>query len=513
MKNKVLKRTLAAALALTLVSGAPAAVKDGKGIFPPAITANAATKHLEEGTIIGLGDTIDFGDKTDKTYINVYDEWDEIPDSDYYVQPHFGKREISEIYYRKDFVNGNTDVCVFDYGASSIKFYVTERVDYPALKVVSGSGTKEDPITFAVVDYPWVELPNVNVALDDSVTLKYYAAKKSVDDTKVESVTLDGPNKDLTIAKDDFKTVTIDETDYYIFSYPLYATQLDENVTIQFLDAKEREIPIAGKNNSYTYNVNRYCDTLIADTTLKSKVKNAAAVLRNIGSASKNYFDEGNEISFIDLTEDVKSDLTDFSSNFTSDEAKLSLVLDSKLAVRLYIEGLVEGETSDNSEYTAVAGLDGKACFELKDLSPTDLGKQYDITYKNKTYSFSALSYCARAVNNTTNPKASALAQAVYEYNKYLKKYANPIVIKTITINNTYSFATDPEITYEEGMTWGDYLIDPPDSTFIIEDGYVCGTANWDRWSTVYTDTDQPVKPTDIIDENIQYYFHSMSTN
>ncbi|NLD26950.1 MAG: hypothetical protein GX661_06280, partial [Acholeplasmataceae bacterium] len=62
MKNKVWKRALAAALALTLVSGAPAAVRGGKGIFPPAITANAVTKNIEIGDTFVDGDTIDFGE-------------------------------------------------------------------------------------------------------------------------------------------------------------------------------------------------------------------------------------------------------------------------------------------------------------------------------------------------------------------------------------------------------------------------------------------------------------------
>lgn len=57
MKNKVLKKTLAAALALTLVSGAMPTFIGGNGLTKPAVVANAA----------GTGDILNFGD-----YLNGY---------------------------------------------------------------------------------------------------------------------------------------------------------------------------------------------------------------------------------------------------------------------------------------------------------------------------------------------------------------------------------------------------------------------------------------------------------
>jgi hypothetical protein len=89
-------------------------------------------------------------------------------------------------------------------------------------------------------------------------------------------------------------------------------------------------------------------------------------------------------------------------------------VLDSKLSSRIYINGLTAGEQSDDGEYTAIKGKDGKACFEIHHINPAKLEEFHSITYKGKTYSFSAVSYCSRALNSA-DPKTVALAKAAYD--------------------------------------------------------------------------------------------------
>jgi len=292
---------------------------------------------------------------------------------------------------------------------------------------VYGAGTMTTPYSFkAVFIEKTVHLSNVSVALDDSITLKFYAPVERFDDAGVNKVTLSGPNATIDITsfgKDDTGS-------YYVFSYLLYATQLDEDVTIQFKKGSN-VVKIKSEHEIYdefSYKINDYCDYILQDTDdiFDIKTRKAAYSLQNLGLASENYFGGTNEIIFLDDTDDVMSELTDvYGADFTSDEAKLSLVLDSKLSARLYIDGLSEGDKSDDNAYTAIAGLDGKACFELTNLDPTDLGGIYGIEYNGKTYSFSALSYCARAINNTTNPNAPVIAQAVYEYYKYVERYVS----------------------------------------------------------------------------------------
>lgn len=462
MKNKVLKKALAAALALTLVSGAPAAVRGGKGIFPPAITANAVTKNIEIGETFADGDTIDFGEGSYIAKIT--------SENSENIEKIFLSGEQLVDYGRYDAYNAPYHY-VFKLGNEVLTFEIEYFGKGVSLIVTDGDGTEEHPYVFDVVmpeTYTKVDLTSVNVALDDSIALKYYAIKKSVDDTNVASVMLDGPNGVLDLAKTAFKTVTINEIEYYVFEYPIFAPQYRDDVTIKFLGDDNASIGIYDqKNDWYAYALKDYWQYVYM---YDSKTLSAIRALQSLCVASRNYLNNGTWTgSFRDKTDDVKNDLTGFAANFTSDEAKISLVLDSKLAVRLYIEGLEAGAKSDDSKYTAVAGLDGKACFEVKALSPLDLGKQYDIEYNGKTYSFSALSYCARAINNTTIPQASLFAQAVYEYYKYVKRYADPtlklVKIDTGKTDGIHSFY------YNEGETWAD-LVEREDSLY-YHNGYI----------------------------------------
>ena len=180
--------------------------------------------------------------------------------------------------------------------------------------------------------------------------------------------------------------------------------------------------------DSLSYNINTYCDEILEyeEGYIEDEEINAVQSLKNLGIAADNYFDgTSTVITFIDSD---YSDLATYAPSFDSAAGKLSLVLDSKLSARLYIEGLTAGVESQAygtyPTYTSIAGKDGKACFELTNLDPTDLGGLYNIKYNDVTYDFSALSYCARAINSA-NPKAVDVAKAVYEYFKYIEAYQN----------------------------------------------------------------------------------------
>ena len=288
-----------------------------------------------------------------------------------------------------------------------------------------------------------VTLSSVNVAIDDSISLRFYATKASVDAANVASVSLDGPNADPSVAKEAFESATISGTDYYVFTYPLYATQLDENVTIQFLDGSNAVVAIEDKGNSYSYNVNTYCDYVIADADdeFDEKTEKAVKSLKNLGIASDNYFD--NTSTAISFMEESYDGLSYCDPSFATD-TKISLVLDSKLAARIYIDGLTADSKTD-ANVSAVKGNYEGYCFEAKSINPAQLGKAQTITYGGADYTFSALSYCARAISSE-NAKAVDAAKTVYEYYKYITEYA---ATKTVTVNGT-------SFSYVEGMTWNE---------------------------------------------------------
>ena len=69
MKNKVFKKTIAAALALTLMGGGLPTAIAGTNIFEPGIIANAEGTLIATGNVYYLGDTIDFG--SDDVYVKI----------------------------------------------------------------------------------------------------------------------------------------------------------------------------------------------------------------------------------------------------------------------------------------------------------------------------------------------------------------------------------------------------------------------------------------------------------
>ncbi|NLT08270.1 MAG: hypothetical protein GXY08_02045, partial [Ruminococcus sp.] len=120
-------------------------------------------------------------------------------------------------------------------------------------------------------------------------------------------------------------------------------------------------------------------------------------------------------------------------------------------------------------------------------------------------YSFSALSYCARAINNTTIPQASAFAQAVYEYYKYVKRYADPTLkelkIDTGKMDGIHSFY------FNEGETWAD-LVEREDSLY-YNNGYI--KMQCDEGGHIYYLIVYGAQIDAVIDENGNYTASTMT--
>lgn len=139
MKNKVLKKTLAAALALTLVSGAIPTVIGRNGLTKPAIVADAA----------GVGDVIYFGSHLNGCYknydgsnISYYD--DEGTDLETIINVCDADWENSKICINK---SGNLGI-----EELWISFPAERAYEYPTgIKIESGEGTTESPYQLKLV--------------------------------------------------------------------------------------------------------------------------------------------------------------------------------------------------------------------------------------------------------------------------------------------------------------------------------------------------------------------------
>ena len=306
------------------------------------------------------------------------------------------------------------------------------------------------PAIVANAEVKKVALTNVSVDLDDSITLKFYATKESVDAAGVDSVTLTGSNDQINLTS--FKTDVSGKN--YVFSYPLYANQLDENITIKFKKGTSTALIIAGGNNytNYTYSINSYCDAVI-DTTVSDSTKNMVKSLKNLGIAADNYFD-GTEIGISFLDSDY--DLSDFAPMADAD-VKFSLVLDSKLSARVYIPDLPDSGKYDN--YSAIKGKGGKNCFEISNIKPTDLDEEYVFEYGSHLVLFKPLAFCYRAITN--NSENSEIAKAIYEYYEYAKayEYDHPtIYVDCIALPYRKTFKI------ERGMTWRELFVNNYDA-------------------------------------------------
>ena len=87
MKNKVFKKTIAAALALTLMGGGLPTAIAGTNIFEPGIIANAEGTLIATGNVYYLGDTIDFG--SDDVYVKILNSVDNYADRTFKLAEEF----------------------------------------------------------------------------------------------------------------------------------------------------------------------------------------------------------------------------------------------------------------------------------------------------------------------------------------------------------------------------------------------------------------------------------------
>ena len=515
--NRIVKTVTAAALALVFVAEA-APLTNGRPDFSGQfVVAEAAqTKLIENGARYFLGDTIDFGSDdvwaTWHAYKNERDTTVNAKDRSYKIDyiSYYDERSGWEPYYA--IAQGTSS----SYGNIRIE---SDKFTYDVVGVeVKGSGTKTDPYTFSLIEGgPTITMRGINVALKEDISLKFHTTQNSIDSTGVDSVTMTGPNGTLTV-----NTPFEEEDDLgqqYVFSYPLYANQLDEDVTIQFNKGSET-VKIKGDHpadiyngtDTFSYNVNTYCDTLI-NSKLHHRTKDAVRALKNLGIAADNYFD-GASMPLTIIRSDF-SDIDDAATTFSSEEAKLSLVLDSKLSSRIYINGLTAGEQSDDGEYTAITGKDGKACFEIHHINPAKLEEFHSITYKGKTYSFSAVSYCSRALNSA-DPKTVALAKAAYEYAKYIRIYASrydEISVYAYYLSPVNGKLCNDQLIdkyiYTDETTW-EMLVESED-TLKIEDGKVWAKLPDFDWNIDYKwDVINGVSPEDLVGGTERYYVETV---
>lgn len=465
--NKIVKKAMAAALALTIVGGgAPTLAGGGFDVLKPAIVANAEASTIAPS----IGATYHWGDevKINKEK-DVYLKLEDAQSQAGYTIYHENK-DGTYIFKLNEMWTYSSDLCWSiscnggDYFPPASGHSIYEIPN--GVKIVSGSGTEKDPYLLRLVYEN--EARNViggaSLSLGDSTTVNIYASLTS----DVEKVVLSGPNGDQII--DDFDDYKQDGG-IYKFSYDFYATQLDEKVSVKFYDDEENELKLYKLDNSYRnvhyeeldafeYGPGDYIDSYLNTAEYNSEEKmytiedewtspddtaNLVAALKNYGIAAKNYFG-GSATGSIDLhsSYDEYAGVEQFKPDFPTD-SKISLVLDSNTAVRLYINSASEGDTASytssrsvmdsayNSSEDAIEEVSGNVeaeegangvYFEIPNITAISLMNGITLSYGGEEYKFSPLSYCYRVKNRSdADEKTVTLAAAFFDYALWANTY------------------------------------------------------------------------------------------
>ena len=186
------------------------------------------------------------------------------------------------------------------------------------------------------------------------------------------------------------------------------------------------------KTDTAVYSVNAY----LADTAPEagwSADKTAAfgdlvETVKTYGQVAHAYFTTG-DMTGIDVPHHTAAELEELGQkpDFDSDDATISLVLDSRMAVRLYIPGLEVGDQAANGK-KAIEGRNGSACFAFTGISPTILDMHPAMKFNDVTYQFTPLSWCWRALNvDGGAPKNAAMANILVSYWQDAKAFRSAV--------------------------------------------------------------------------------------
>ena len=229
---------------------------------------------------------------------------------------------------------------------------------------------------------------------------------------------MSGPNGDRVYT--DFTGFTQDNG-YYKFSYPINATQGNEQITLKAYDKDGKRLIICDNNYGLCNHSQVECTVYgYIDQIKKHEMYSAPTLaalvdgLENYCKAAENYFNgTGNTIAGID---NVTADsVSDYATDLGSD-VKLSLVLNSAAALRIYTESddvLIDDEKA-TAKYKG-----GNKYYEISNICAQQLCTPHKITIDGTDHSCSALSYVHRVLNNPNakdNTLLTDMAKATYVY-------------------------------------------------------------------------------------------------
>lgn len=304
--------------------------------------------------------------------------------------------------------------------------------------------------TCAVIVNSASSFSNVSLSLGDDLALNFYSDTITADNYTEYSVKFSGKCVD---SESGFEL----KNGKYCATTHIFAKNMNEKITASLYKGEEQ---IGGE---LEYSVNDYLNAP-AHSYADDKTKTLIAATKKYGEAADNYFNgASNTFTFSDI------DASAYAPDFGAGDAKLSLVLDSKTAIRLYVKGVTAG--TEASGFTSVASSADKAnagypsYFEITGLTPKQLAAQQSITVDSVDYKFSGLSWAYLILNNSgSSDKNKNMAKAIMEYYTAAKNYAI-VDVSEVSINTpptrlnvgdtgTFSATVSPDNATDKTVTW-----------------------------------------------------------
>ena len=203
----------------------------------------------------------------------------------------------------------------------------------------------------------------------------------------------------------------------YCATANITADHMDEQITATL----QKDSETIGE---FVYSVSQYLNNV--NTSDNEALANLVATTKKYGSVSKAYFNTPNNLP--EVTDYSDNYFTDTYKPTKKDTDKISLVLDSKLAARLYITGLTEGKTAVCGTETLYAQKSGNGVyFEITSIAPTELASDISITYDEFDYVFKPLSWCYLAAKDGVAIKNKTMANILFEYYTNAKAYQDTL--------------------------------------------------------------------------------------
>ena len=304
--------------------------------------------------------------------------------------------------------------------------------------------------TCAVIVNSASSFSNVSLSLGDDLALNFYSDTITADNYTEYSVKFSGKCVD---SESGFEL----KNGKYCATTHIFAKNMNEKITAALYKGEEQ---IGGE---LEYSVNDYLNAP-AHSYADDKTKTLIAATKKYGEAADNYFNgASNTFTFSDI------DASAYAPDFGAGDAKLSLVLDSKTAIRLYVKGVTAG--TEASGFTSIASSADKAnagypsYFEITGLTPKQLAAQQSITVDDVEYKFSGLSWAYLILNNSgSSDKNKNMAKAIMEYYTAAKNYAI-VDVSEVSINTpptrlnvgdtgTFSATVSPDNATDKTVTW-----------------------------------------------------------